>query len=255
MKDLRPNQQRAKNAIILIWIVLALEIVNVISSYMQYDLFQAVADGGFVSDEAVAVNDIREGFCGLVYSIASLISGITFIMWFRRAYFNLHQKVGDLAYSDGWAAGSWFVPIINLYRPYQIMKEIYVQTKKLFTKNGLSEKVNYSTNYLGWWWALWIIATLIGQFIFRLTFKSADTIDNLLIISVVQMISGVLGIPLALITVKIIKDYSKIEPLLAQINDEEPPITEAGNRHEDALPNKGTADTSAGDVPSKFEFK
>ncbi len=70
-------------------------------------------------------------------------------MWFRRAYFNLHQKVSYLSHSEGWAAGSWFVPIVNLYRPYQIMKEIYVETKELFTKRGLSEKVGYSTNYLG----------------------------------------------------------------------------------------------------------
>ena len=30
-----------------------------------------------------------------------------------------------------------------------------------------------------------------------------------------------MGIPLALITVKVIKDYSDIEPLLNEINDEE----------------------------------
>lgn len=36
------------------------------------------------------------------------------------------------------------------------------------------------------------------------------------------MILSILGIPLALITVKIIKDYSKVEPFLPQISDEEP---------------------------------
>jgi len=221
MEMLRPNEQRAKNAILLIWIVFALEIVNLISSYMQYDLLQTIANGGYISDEAAEANDLREQICGIVYFIAYLISAITFIMWFRRAYFNLHQKVTCLAHSEGWAAGSWFVPIICLYRPYQIMKEMYVKTKELFTKKGLSEKVDYSTSYLGWWWTLWIISAFVGQFVFKFAFKSTDTIDNLITTTVAQMILSALGVPLALITVRIIKDYSKVEPLLADIRDDE----------------------------------
>src|SRR5690554_7483141 len=102
MENLRPNEQRAKNAIILIWIVLALEIVNLISSYMQYDLLQTIANGGLVSDGAAEANDTREQICGIIYFVTYLISGIMFIMRFRRAYFNLHQKVTYLAHSDAW---------------------------------------------------------------------------------------------------------------------------------------------------------
>jgi hypothetical protein len=226
MESLRPNEQRAKNAVVLIGIVLALEFVNLISSYMQYDLLQTLANGGFISDEAADANDTRESFFGIVYLIVFLNSGVTFIMWFRRAYFNLHQKVSYLAHSEGWAAGSWFVPIVNLFRPYQIMKEMYVETKELLTKKGLSEKVDYTTAYLGWWWTLWIISAVLGQLITRFVLKGADTIDDLIAVTVAQMLLSVLGIPLALVTIKIIRDYSKVEPLLAQINDEEPTMND-----------------------------
>ncbi len=221
MENLRPNEQRAKNAITLIRIVLVLEIVSLFSSLMQYDLLQTAANGGFISDAAAEANDTRQSILGTLYLIAYMISGITFIMWFRRAYFNLHQKVNFLTHSEGWAAGCWFIPIINLYRPYQIMKEIYVETKKLLTNKGLSEKVDYSTSYLNWWWTLWVISGIIGQFIFRFSIKSENTIENITITTVMLIISSILGIPLTLITVKVIKDYSKVEPLLAQISDEE----------------------------------
>lgn len=46
MGKLKPNGQRAKNAITLIWIVLALEIVSLISGYFQYDLLQTAANSG-----------------------------------------------------------------------------------------------------------------------------------------------------------------------------------------------------------------
>ncbi|GHU97488.1 hypothetical protein FACS1894156_9000 [Bacteroidia bacterium] len=229
MENLRPNEQRAKNAILLIWLVLELEIVNLIASYMQYDLLQTIANGGYISDAAAKANGTREQICGIACFIAYPISAITFIMWFRRAYFNLHQKVSGLAYSEGWAAGSWFVPIVSLYRPYQIMKEIYIETKRLLMRKGLSEKNDYSTSYLGLWWTLWIISAIVGQSIFRFAFKSADTIDNLITTTVAQMILSILEVPLALVTVKVIKDYSKTEPLLAEISDDE---TEVNNENE-----------------------
>ncbi|MCL2416977.1 MAG: DUF4328 domain-containing protein [Bacteroidales bacterium] len=221
MEKLKPNEQRAKNAILWIWIVLALEIISLISSYMQYSLLQTVAGGGFISDKVANANNTRESIVGFIYAIAYIISFITFIMWFRRAYFNLHQKDKTLQFSEGWAAGSWFVPIVNLYRPYQIMKEIYNETKYLLTKKGLSEKVNYSTIYLGWWWALWIISGFIGQIVLRYTFRGADTVERFISTTIGHMILSVLGIPLAFIMVKIIKDYSRVEPLLTQVNDEQ----------------------------------
>ena len=219
MENLRPNKQRAKNAIILIWVVLALEIVNLISSYFQYDLLQTVANGGTISEKMANANDMRESILAILSTIAYVVSAVTFIMWFRRAYYNLHQKVDYLTHSDGWAAGGWFVPIVCLYLPYQIMKEIYVETKELFDRKGLSEKVSYTTNYVGWWWAFWIITAFIANFILRYTLKNVNTVDEYITLTVAQMISSVLEIPFAFLAVKVINDYSKVEPMLNEIND------------------------------------
>ena len=219
MENLKPNGQRAQAAITLIWIVLALEIVSLLSGYFQYDLLQTAAKGGEVSSERATSNDIREQMIGIFYLIASVISGVFFIQWFRRAYFNLHLRVNRLSYEEGWAAGSWFVPIVNLYRPYQIMKELYQETKELLIKKGLINNELITTNSLGWWWAFWIANSIIGQFIFRYSLK-AETIDELSVSTVASMASNILGIPLALITIKVIKSYSSVEPMLSELNDD-----------------------------------
>ncbi|MDR1459969.1 MAG: DUF4328 domain-containing protein [Bacteroidales bacterium] len=218
--ELKNNTQRAKNAIIFIWIAMAVEIVSLISSYLQYGLLQIIANGGDVSDEIANANDAREQIIGIISFIAFVISLITFIMWFRRAYYNLHQKVNSLSFSEGWAAGSWFVPIINLYRPYQIMKELYMETKRLFQREGLPEPIHYTTAYIGWWWALWIITSFIGTIIFR-SASGNDTVDGMITLTTYQMALCILNIPLAFIMVKVIKDYAKVEPLLFQITDSE----------------------------------
>jgi len=143
MEHLRPNEQRAKSAIVLIWIVLAFEIISFISSYIQYDLLQTAANGGQISMEYATANDTRERIVGITSMIVYIISAITFIQWFRRAYYNLHLRAELLSYTEGWAAGSWFVPIVNLIRPYRIMTELYEETNELLVK-----KVEGSNQYL-----------------------------------------------------------------------------------------------------------
>ena len=220
MENLRPNKQRAQTAIILICIVMVLDVVSLISSYFQYHLLQSAANGAGLSTEAATANDNREMIIGFIYGVAFLISGITFIQWFRRAYFNLHLKVDNLKFGEGWAAGSWFTPVISIYRPYQIMKELYQKTSELLMNNGDESTANFSKTLVGIWWALWIINNYLGQIIFRSSLK-ADDINKLSSTSLMSMSESLIGIILGFITIKIIKDYSSMEQKLYEIEDAE----------------------------------
>jgi hypothetical protein len=223
MQELKPNEQRAKYAMILIWIMLGLEILSFISGYLQYELLQNAKDGIEISLSKADANELRESIINGVNLVVYIVSVVTFIKWFRRAYFNLHLKVKNLSFTEDSAAKSWFFPILNLYRPFNIMKELYVETKNILTKHEISINQDLSTKYLGVWWTLWIINNILGQFIFRFSLN-ADTINDLIVGTKASMISNIIGIPLALLAVKVIKDYSEVEPLLREINDEEQTI-------------------------------
>ncbi|TLX72865.1 DUF4328 domain-containing protein [Labilibacter sediminis] len=198
---------------LLVWIVLAFEVILLISNYMQFSLLDGVADGKEITMDEATANDGRVQFISLVYLLVFIASGITFIMWFRRAYFNLGQKVNHLSQTDGWAAGAWFVPFINLYRPYQMMKELYIETKEYLIKTGATVSEKFTTGSLGIWWTLWIISGIIGQVVFRLSMR-AETIDEMLFMTTLEMAENIIAIPLAIVTVKMIKDYSDVEELL-----------------------------------------
>ena len=216
MEEVRPNGKRAKYAVLLIWIVLALEVVSLTSGYLQYNLLQAFALGENVAEDVIAANDTREQLVGLLYLVAFVTSMVTFILWFRRAYYNLHLKTDNLRHSEGWAAGSWFVPIICLFKPYHIMKELYTETKALLLRNGFDVSYQFHSRSLGWWWALWIISNFLGQIVFRNS-MGADSIEELTNSTTAAIVLNLLGIPLALLTVKVIKDYAKVEHLLSEI--------------------------------------
>jgi len=216
MQDLKPNEQRSQNALILIWIALAVNCISLVSSYFQYDLLQTAANGGEISTEYATSNDNREQAIGIIQLIVFVVSAITFIQWFRRAYFNLHLRVNHLSETEGWAAGCWFVPIVNLYRPYQIMKELFQETHLFLKRNDVLTNEHFSTASLGLWWTFWIIDRFVGRFVFKYSMK-ADTIDELTTSTIAQLISNGIGIVLAIITLNVITEYSKLEPLMHKV--------------------------------------
>ena len=219
MDNLKPNEERAKYAIVMIWIVMGLKLITIVSDFFQYRLLISAQNGEIYSAEMANANDLRQQVIVILFVISYIISSVTFIMWFRRAYFNLHQKTGYLDYSEGWASGAWFVPIVNLYRPYKIMRELYVETKELLTKKLISFDQELSLTFVGIWWTLWIIATVFGQVISQLA-RRAVLIDTLAFYTMMDMIHCGLILVCGFFAIKVIKDYSTVEPLLFHINDD-----------------------------------
>ncbi len=213
MDDVKSNVTRGMVAQTLIWIVMVVELVSLVSDYFQYVLLQDAANGVGISRDMADANDGRQRIIGIVYLVVYIVSGITFILWFRRAYYNLHTQVALLQHGEGWAAGGWFVPIVSWWRPYQIMREMYVETQHLFTQRVSNYTQRITTALLGWWWTLWIVEGALAQISFRLS-KDAKTVDDFVTSTTWSMISSVVALPLALITIKIIYDYAKVEHLM-----------------------------------------
>jgi Domain of unknown function (DUF4328) len=218
---LKPNDQRAKAAIILVYIVMALDVLSAVSGVMQYQLLERANGIEGISTEEANANDLREQILGIVYLAANLVAIVMFIRWFRRAYYNLHQLPVTVTYTEGWAAGAWFVPFLNLFRPYQIMKELYTESRSFLQRREVSFTHLSSTAAIGVWWGLWILSGVLGQFVFRYTMK-AETIDEMITGTIAGIIGNIVGIPLGLVAVKLIKDYAVAEPLIAAAASQSP---------------------------------
>ena len=109
-----------------------------------------------------------------------VVGPVTFLPWFYRAYRNLLRRgISDLndlyaaggpvvlRYRSGWAIGAWFVPILNLFRPKQIMNDIW---RGSFSHPGAGKTWRLTTvsGLVHWWWGLWI-----ASFAVRLAARAA----------------------------------------------------------------------------------
>lgn len=92
------------------------------------------------------------------------------------------------------------------------MKELYIKTDKLQSRLTDTQS-NTNTTIVSIWWGLWILSNYIGNYVIKLAFKE-DTLDNLVNATTIEMGNSLLGIPLAIITVYMIKTYSDKEAAL-----------------------------------------
>ncbi len=188
---------------------------------MQLNLLNRFSGGDFNTNAANS-NDIRQGIIGLMTLIVILLTIVFFIMWFRRAYYNLHQSgVRGLSFDEGWAAGCWFVPFLNLVRPYQIMREIWVETQRIIPGNTYIK----GAGLVGWWWALYLISNFFSTFSARMT-TDATTIEELTTASTMNALSAFIEIPSIVATIFMIQETSAFEEQLYKANPTEPDILE-----------------------------
>ena len=217
---LRPNAERAKYAIIMLFVILFLDVVSGYSSYLQLGLLNDLNEGIFIPDEVLTANDLREQLIGVVYLIAMIVSAVFFIQWFRRAYYNLQVRTGNCEHGEGWAAGSWFVPIISLFRPLHIMNEMDTKTSRLMG-SATGNVVPTNGILIGFWWGLWIITNYLGNYVLKMAFKE-ETLDNYISTTTLEMVNSFLGVPLAILAYFVVKNYAQKEADLVQIEARQP---------------------------------
>lgn len=131
MITLKNNEQRGTAAIVVIWLLIGATSFSLLTDFFQYHVLSKIARQEQIPFYTMYI-DAMQVIASSIFLICYIVYLILFIMWFRRAYYNLHQITPYLSFSEGWAAGAWFVPILGLIRPYKIMRELYeVTTEQL----------------------------------------------------------------------------------------------------------------------------
>ncbi len=224
MYNLRRNDERAQAAIVLLWITVAGCIASIISSYLQYDLLLRLKSGIELSDSQLEGNDTREQIIGIIQIFILVTCAITFIQWFRRAYYNLEQIIPNkLTHSNGWAAGAWFVPILNLFRPVQMMRELYEQTGFLLKRQNIEIKTNFNHAIILWWWAFWIFSEVANRILLKFV-DNSNTIDDYMNYSLISTGVELLSAVGAILAVIVVRNYAINEPLLRNVTKPSTPI-------------------------------
>jgi hypothetical protein len=191
--------------------VLAMIVARLIHLMTYYSNNVYIVDG---RGRSLAPPDVAQT-AYLLYGLFILVfigAGVVYSLWVYRAYKNL-RALGHM-YTDftpGSAVGYFFVPFVNLWKPYQAMSEIW-------TKSDPSESSSGSAIVVFWWacflilgFANWIGTTLISA-------RVPDAGFPLVVISMIANVGA--GILLVAIIVGVNRRQEERQRLLKENPDQ-----------------------------------
>jgi hypothetical protein len=126
------------------------------------------------------------GLPAILFLLSYVAAAIVIPMWCHRVYRNLPALGAQrLRFSLGWAAGAWFVPIMWLWRPYEVLREVWQN----------SRPKGESRTLLKIYWTAWLIANwvAVGAVFARFTNDIGSDAVNLFI-KLVDIAAAVFGI-------------------------------------------------------------
>jgi hypothetical protein len=94
---------------------------------------------------------------------------IVFCIWLRRVNSSLRNQ-RFLTFTPGWAVGWWFIPFANLYKPYEMMVELWRATDP---SRGDDWRFGPRSKVLPVWWAFWLLAGLVDNLAGRLSWRAS----------------------------------------------------------------------------------
>ncbi len=117
------------------------------------------------------VADSHEGFIASAIGLVSLpvyfAIVVSYFVWLFRTSCNVHALgAAGLAFTPKWAIGWYFIPLLNVVKPYECMREIWqVSTDPVRWREVKPDRI------LMIWWGLWILSGALSMQELRLTIR------------------------------------------------------------------------------------
>lgn len=176
-----------------------LALIGIGLNFTEYELLSTMQSGTFDSIEQIQVDaeasDTRQMIVGIVSIGVAITSFIVFLVWIHRSNYNARQLgATDMEITPGWSVGWFFIPIANLWKPYQAMQEIW---------RGSHSPTNFQAARAGGivslWWGLWLMSSFLGRVVFRLS-MSAEEIPELINVNLLSQATEVAAIVVNVVT-------------------------------------------------------
>jgi hypothetical protein len=140
---------------------------------MKYQLFSRVIDGSYAFDfddtaDVSITRQITIGTFQLADALALLFAYGWWIVRACRNCFALAER--QLLFSPAWSLGCFFFPIVNLWKPFQAMRQIWT-----ISANSDGNEKDPVAKIVIAWWALFLMSASLQ----RANFQMADRAVNL----------------------------------------------------------------------------
>ena len=194
---------RERAVVVALLTLVVVDLVAVVFSVVELAMLDRLIAGEPVSDSEIDASNTRASSIGVIQTVLLIAAGVFFIRWLRLAYRNADVVApGVRRYKHGWAIGAWFVPFLNIWRPKQIVNDVW--------RAGDPSSAPYAGPLPAWlnlWWAAWLLTNVLGQVAGRLSLRQ-DTNEELRTVDYWYIASDATDAVAALLAILVVRRIS-----------------------------------------------
>ncbi|MFH5802752.1 DUF4328 domain-containing protein [Alienimonas sp. DA493] len=160
----------------------AVDVVLIPLNLWEVSIYERAESPDVAQDFALQADadsmSVAVGAAAILAVLIFLVTAICFLCLTYRAGANAHTLAPRVQYAAGWAVGWYFVPFLNLVRPYQAMAE-YFRASRPRSEGGVPEhwQDNRVPGLLRVWWGLWLLGGVLGQVSARMAMQEPGVGD------------------------------------------------------------------------------
>lgn len=213
-KPYAPARLRALMTILLLGAGAACDALSLALNVALGGMLPEAGDGSAPYEFGGSATELFYVGVALLQLVVFIATVVAFLLWMHRAYRNLPALgATGLDTTPGWAVCYFFIPFANLIKPFQVVREIWHESipggEAQGDFGGVSTRAG-TPALVGWWWAFWIVANIVGRVSDRAT-EMTGTIDGMLLASRLVIASNALFIVAALLAILVVKRIDEMQ--------------------------------------------
>jgi hypothetical protein len=155
---LRRTSGLATAVVALLGAQIAVIAAEMVTRFVQADQLRAFQATGLQTQQQLDRADAWVSGTAGIGGLAFVATVIVWCIWQHHTQANaVVLSGGGLRFTPGWAVGWWFIPIANLWKPFQSVRELWKAS------HGGGWQTIATWSLLGWWWATWLLGSLNVQ--------------------------------------------------------------------------------------------
>lgn len=203
----RAGHAVARYTICFLLACLALEAATITFGFSDRGVLVRLAAGGALLPDEAAAMAARDRALALLKLVFFTGAGIAWLLWVHRTYGNLaHVGSKRSRFTRRWAVSYWFIPLINLVRAYQVMKDLWLRSDSLNDRDAYDRLP--APAYLTGWWGLWVTRAVLGVPIILMA-RDARTQVDLINATDLGMLVNAVGVIAGLLAIKVVREIDR----------------------------------------------
>lgn len=227
---IKPLASRANWATAGLWGVVAANLAALAGGLWLLRQLPSRAPGELITAQSAVSAESVYQLAGAAKGMAWIVAAIVFVRWFYYVHQNLkHLAAQPSQYDSRWTIWGFVVPVVNLIRPHQLMREVWSVTSGRWDREpDRVAGLRRPADCVNLWWGMFLATSTLGNLV-TLAAVRATTIEDKVLATQATLFADLVGIAAVAATLAVVRNVSALQrPLLDRPSPPHPSGTIGG---------------------------